>query len=186
MLQSITIIKYLISKVKLLLSFINAFFIFNLLFDLCNSIVGHYIEVNDFLRLSFDVDPHDVSDLNHQGIFVLDVIISEGFVIINKFTLEEKMLPVDRNAFLVLDSFFDTGNCICRNFIKWDDFSSTGSHKYRHRLPKLQNKCGFSLYPVILESTAILKVLFAKEKLLLSTNDAFDFVDLSFDLSNRV
>ena len=74
-LQSVAIFKYLISKVKLLLSFINAFFIFNLLFDLCNRIVGHYIKVNDLLSLSFDMDPHDVSDLDHQSFFVLDVII---------------------------------------------------------------------------------------------------------------
>ena len=96
------------------------------------------------------------------------------------------MLPVYRNTLLVLDSLFDTGNRICWNLVKWDNFASTGLHENRHRLPKLQNKCGFFLNPVILESTVILKVLFTKEKLLLCTDDAFDFVDLSFDLSYRV
>ena len=82
MLQSITILKYLISKVKLLLSFINAFFIFHLLFDLSNCIIGHYIEVDDLLRLSFNMNPHDIPDFNHQSLLILNVVIGEGFVII--------------------------------------------------------------------------------------------------------
>ena len=96
------------------------------------------------------------------------------------------MLSVYRNAFLVLDSLFDIGNRICRKLIKWDNFTTAGLHKNSHRLPELQNKRGFFLYPVILESAIIVEVLFAKEKLLLSTYDTFDFVDLSFDLSYRV
>ena len=89
MLQSVTIFEYLISKVKLLSRFINAFFIFNLLFDLCNRIIGYYIKVDDFLRLSFNMNSHDVSDLNHQGLFIFDVEIGESFVIIKEFPFEE-------------------------------------------------------------------------------------------------
>ena len=186
MLQCITIVKYLISKVKLLLSFINAFFIFNLLFDLCNCIIGHYIKVDDLLRLSFNMDPHDVSDFDHQSFFILDIVISEGFVIIKKLPFEEKMLPVNRNTLLVLDSLFDTSNRICWNLIQWDNFTSTGLHKNSHRLSELHNKSGFSLDPVILESVIIFKVVSAEEKLLLCTDDAFNLVDLRFDLSNCV
>ena len=62
----------------------------------------------------------------------LDVIVSEGAVVVELLSSEDKALLVRRNRFLVLDLGLEVLDCVSRLHVECDIFPRERSHKNLH------------------------------------------------------
>ena len=67
----------------------------HLLFDIFDLVSWNNVEIKYLIVFSLDMDPHELTNFNEQGILVLDTVVSERMIVLQWLAFEEEMDLID-------------------------------------------------------------------------------------------
>jgi len=119
---------------------------------------------------------------------LLDIVVSEGSVVLELFTSEDKSLLIRGDSFLILDLGLDILNSVGGLDIKSDGLSSEGLDEDLHSSSKSEDEMeGRLLLDVVVgKSSVVFELLSSEDKSLLIRGDSFLVLDLGLDILNSV
>jgi len=123
-----------------------------------------------------------------QGGFLLDVVVLQGAPILELLAREDESLLVRGDALLVLDLSLYCLDGVSALHLKGDGLAGQGLHKDLHASTQSQHKVksGFLLDVVVLQCSAVLKLLAREDETLLVRRDALLILNLRLHRLNRV
>ena len=184
-LKGSSVFELLSSEDESLLVWGNSFLILDLGLNGFNGVGLLNLEGDGLTSESLDEDLHSTSESQDKvkGRFLLDVVVLESTAILELLTGEDKSLLIWGNTFLVLDLGLDGFDGVGLLDFEGDSLTGEGLDKDLHTTSKSEDQVegGLFLDVVILESTAILKLLTGEDKSLLIWGNTFLILNLSLD-----
>jgi len=188
--KSSTILKLLSGEDQTLLIWRNSFFVLNFSLHIGDSIRRLNIERDGFSSQSFYKDLHTSSQSKHQmkGRLLLNVVIRKCPTIFELLTCKNEALLIRWDPFLVLDFCLDIGNSIWRLNIQCNGFPSQSLHKDLHTSSQSENQVQgwFLLNVIVRKGSAILQLLYRKDKPLLVWWNSLFVLDLCFHIRDCI
>jgi len=184
-LKSSSILKLLTGEDESLLVWGNSFLVLDLGLDGFDR-VGLLNFKSDSLSgegLHEDLHTTTESEYEMEGRFLLDVVVLKGSSVFELLSSEDESLLVWGNSFLILDLGLNGFNGVGLLNLEGDGLTSKSLDEDLHSTSESQDKVKgrFLLDVVVLESTAILKLLTGEDKSLLIWGNTFLILDLSLD-----
>jgi hypothetical protein len=184
-LKSSSILKLLTGEDESLLVWGDAFFVLDLGLDGFDR-VGLLNFKSDSLSgegLHEDLHTTTESEYEMEGRFLLDVVVLKSSSVFELLSSEDESLLVWGNSFLVLDLGLNGFNGVGLLNLEGDGLTSESLDEDLHSTSESQDKVKgrFFLDVVVLESTAILKLLTGEDKSLLIWGNTFLILNLSLD-----
>jgi len=188
--ESSAVFELLTSEDKSLLVWRNTFFVLDLGFDVLNGVSWLNIKGNGLTSEGLDEDLHTTSESKNEmeSGLLLDVVVRKGSSILELLTSKNESLLIWWNTFLVLNLSLDIFNGVSWFDIEGDGLTSEGLDEDLHTTSESENEMEGRLLldVVVLESSAVLKLLASEDESLLVWGNTFLVLNLGLDSLNGV
>jgi len=123
-----------------------------------------------------------------QGGLLLDVVILQGAPILELLTSEDETLLIRGNSFLVLDLGFHILNGVGLLHVQGNRLAGEGFDEDLHTTTQAEDQVegGLFLNVVVLESSAVFKLLTSEDEALLIRRDSFLVLNLGLNVLDGV
>jgi len=180
-----SIFELLSSEDESLLVWGDSFFVLDLSLDGFDRVGLLNFKSDSLSGEGLDEDLHTTTESEYEmeGRFLLDVVVLKGSSVFELLSSEDESLLVWGNSFLVLDLGLNGFNGVGLLNLQGNGLTSESLDEDLHSTSESQDKVKgrFLLDVVVLESTAILKLLTGEDKSLLIWGNTFLILDLSLD-----
>ena len=184
-LESSSVLKLLTGEDESLLVWGDSFFVLDLGLDGFDRVGLLNFKSDSLSGEGLDEDLHTTTESEYEmeGRFLLDVVVLKGSSVFELLSSEDESLLVWGNSFLVLDLGLNGFNGVGLLNLEGNGLTSESLDEDLHSTSESQDKVKgrFLLDVVVLESTAILKLLTGEDKSLLIWGNTFLILDLSLD-----